>query len=205
MKKFYERYWKNQKTLSDFYYKLPVVKKFIPKEKGVRVLDFGCGKGAVLAEILKINPNLKITGADTSEEALKTIKKRFKKYKFYKVQDGEKLPFERNTFDFILALDVLEHIYDTQNAFSELSRILKPDGKILITVPYYGLIKNLIIALFFFDYIFEPYSPHIRFFTKKTLLTCLSRVKLKPLQTGCFGRFYPVSNGMYVLAEKRNS
>ncbi len=202
MKAFYERYWEHEEVLEDFNYKWPVIKKYVPKNQKIKILDFGCGKGKMLGEILEVNPEANIFGVDVSERALTFIKKRFPKQQFKKIEDGEKLPFKTNTFDFIIASDVLEHIYDTENAFSELARILKPEGKILISVPYNGRIKNVIITLFFYEFVFNPYSPHIRFFSRRSLKNCLKKVQLKPKKWGYYGRFFPLSNGMYVLAEK---
>lgn len=201
MKSFYNRYWKKQDVLNDFHYKLPIIKKMIPREGSLKVLDFGCGKGTILSQVLKVNPSLQATGADVSGEALKLAKKRLKKCKFIQIREGESLPFRTGSFDFILACDVLEHIYDTEQIFYELRRILKKGGKILITVPYNGILKNLIICFFYFDVVFDPYSPHIRFYTKKSILKCLSKADLKPLQIGYFGRFFPLSRGMFILAE----
>lgn len=202
MKKFYERYWDNQEVLDDFRYKWPVVKKYIPTKKNIRLLDFGCGKGVILQKILKINPALKITGVDVSDQALKVTRKKLPNQKFIKIDEGVILPFDDNTFDFITVLDVLEHVYDTQLIYKELARILKPRGKILITVPFYGLIKNLIIATFAFEFVYNPQSPHIRFYTKKSLSRELKQVYLKPLRFEYFGRFYPISHGMLCLATK---
>lgn len=202
MSKFYEDYWQNKEVLEDFSYKWPAIKRFIPQEIKINILDFGCGKGRILQEIIKINPNASITGVDVSKTAIKYTKGKFKKCKFIKINDGEKLPFRNNCFDFIIALDVLEHVYDTQNAFKELSRVLKPQGKILISVPYNGLIKNMIITLFFFEFIFDPRSPHIRFYTKRTLLHEIKSAGLTPIKFGYFGRFYPLSKGMFCLCEK---
>ena len=170
VKHYYERYWQDQETLSDFSYKWPIIKKFIPTDKDIKILDFGCGKGAMFSEIAKINPSAALIGVDVSEKALKSARKKVQNHSFILVKEGEKLPFKENCFDFIIASDVLEHIYDTELAFKELCRVLKHNGKILISVPYYGLVKNIIIALFFFDYIYEPTTPHIRFFTKKHCL-----------------------------------
>jgi SAM-dependent methyltransferase len=50
--------------------------------------------------------------------------------------DLSSLPYRNNTIDFISALDVLEHIYEDQLAVSEMSRILKKNGLIVITVPH---------------------------------------------------------------------
>lgn len=57
MPAFYERYWSgNAKVLSDFDLKWPTLSKFIPTEKNIAILDFGCGKGHILSEIAKLNP-----------------------------------------------------------------------------------------------------------------------------------------------------
>lgn len=50
--------------------------------------------------------------------------------------DGKTIPFADNTFDSILTSEVLEHIYNLEDILKELNRVLKPGGKILITVPF---------------------------------------------------------------------
>ncbi len=203
MKSFYERYWEKTDSLNDYSYKVKLIKKLVPKESNLEVLDFGCGKGAFIKDILSINPSLKITGADISQTAITAARKKFPKQKFYYLTSGGKLPFKDNSFDFILALDVFLHIYDTELIFNEITRILKPGGKLLITVPYYGLIKNIIIALIGFDEVYNPRNGSIRFYTKNTLLHEITDVGLKSLKFGYFGRFYPLSKGMYAVAQKR--
>jgi ubiquinone/menaquinone biosynthesis C-methylase UbiE len=202
MKQYYERYWKKQEVLEDFSYKWPVLKKFIPKKRNISILDFGCGKGVITVEIEKINRHAKIYGVDVSEDALQICRKKLPKHMFKKIVDGGKIPFPDETFDFIIASDVLEHVYDTENAFLEISRVLKKNGKLLVSVPYNGLLKRTIIAAFFFEKIFTAYTPHIRHFTKNTLHEALKLVGLNAFKTGYYGRFYPLSNGMFVLAKK---
>jgi ubiquinone/menaquinone biosynthesis C-methylase UbiE len=191
MKAFYERYWDRDAELEDFHYKWPIIKHLVPTTSAISILDFGCGKGKILHEMTKINPKADYTGVDVSQNGLNTAKKVIKKAKFALIADGGKLPFKDNSFDFVTALDVLEHVYDTHNAFAELARVLNPNGKILISVPYNGLLKNLIIILFFYEFIYNPYSPHIRFFTKKSMTSCLADVKLQPERFGYYGRVLP--------------
>ena len=202
MKKYYERYWDERKEMGDFKIKWKSLKANLPLGKNVQFLDFGCGKGLLLSEILKVNPDLKATGADVSETGIKFAKKALPSAKFILIKEGEKLPFKTNSFDFILAADVLEHVYDTDLIFSELARILKPGGKIFISVPYHGMFKNIIITLIGFDFYFDPKQPHIRFFTKNNLFKIVKEKGLKILKNGYYGRFYPISHGMYVVCEK---
>lgn len=50
--------------------------------------------------------------------------------------DGKMLPFSNNTFDSIIAIEVLEHIPNVEQILAELNRVLKPEGRILITTPF---------------------------------------------------------------------
>lgn len=151
----------------------------------------------------EINPQAEYIGLDISETALKSAAAILPECKFYKIEDGGNSPLENNSIDFVFSSEVIEHIYDTKNAFSEIARILKPGGQLLLTTPYHGLIKNLLIALFAFDKHFNPSGPHIRFFSKKSLSSLLQKYGFKVLKYGYYGRFYPASHSIYVLAEKK--
>lgn len=202
MKSFYERYWEKKETPKDYSYKADLIKKLVPLEKNLRVLDFGCGKGIIIRDMLVINPSLKITGIDVSKTAIAAAKKRMPEHKFYTIQEGQKLPFKNNSFDFITAFDVLLCVYDTELIFKELSRVLKPKGMLVITEPYYSLLKNIIIAFVGYEQVFNPRGPAIRFYTKKSLMREIRAVGLSPLTFGYFGRFYPFPRGMYVICKK---
>lgn len=64
-------------------------------------------------------------------------------------------------------------------------------------------IKNLLIVLFAFNRHFNPTGSHIRFFSKKSLFGLLQKYGFKVLKYGYYGRFYPVSHSIYILAEKK--
>lgn len=202
MKPFYERYWKAKEELGDFSYKWPVIKQLMPKIPKIALLDFGCGKGKILGEILKINPTIKAYGADVSDRAISFVKRKYPHCSFVVHEEGKRFPFKSNFFDFITALDVMEHVYDTETTFKELARVLKPGGFLLVSVPYNGFIKNVVIALFFFDFFYDPYTPHIRFYTRKSLVRCINKAGLHNVKFGYYGSFFPVWKGMYILAKK---
>lgn len=48
----------------------------------------------------------------------------------------KKFPIEDNTYDNVVTMNVIEHIFETHNIFSEVSRVLKPGGLFVSTVPY---------------------------------------------------------------------
>jgi len=113
-----------------------------------KVLDLGCGNGRYY-ELLK---DTNYTGVDNSEELIKLAKKKYPKAKF-SVADGLNLPFDNNTFDAIYSIAVLHRIPSYQfrlNFFKEAKRVLKKDGKLIITVwslPFNGFNKKNIFLL----------------------------------------------------------
>jgi SAM-dependent methyltransferase len=203
MKKFYDRYWDGTPAeLADFQIKWPLLSQFIPKSTNTKILDYGCGKGKILSEIYKINPKSKLYGADISKIALEFASKNVPEAKIVFVDNDQKVPLHTHSLDFVISLDVIEHIYDTEKVFLEFNRLLKQNGTLLLSVPYYGLVKNIVIALIGFETVYNPITPHIRFYTKNTLINLVKRFGFEPLQFGRYGRFYPVNNGMYLLAKK---
>lgn len=201
---FYNLYWEKRrgKYLEDFSFKWPVLKKILPSKDSQKFLDFGCGTGKLIREMNLLHPKNKYLGIDVSESAIKVAKKSTPWASFYVVQDGNKFPFKNASFDFILAADVIEHVYNTKETFSELVRVLKKGGQILITTPYYGFLKNLLIISFGFDQVFDPMGGHIRFYTKKSLFSTLKAEGFNIVKYGYYGRFYPISRAIYVLAKK---
>jgi 2-polyprenyl-3-methyl-5-hydroxy-6-metoxy-1,4-benzoquinol methylase len=89
-----------------------------------KILDAGCGEGVLVEKYARQGWN--IQGVD-------------KNYASSYVREGSitRLPFEDNTFDTLLCLDVLEHLYynDQGEAISEIRRVVKPDGVILFSCP----------------------------------------------------------------------
>lgn len=204
MEGFYERYWSGKPTgkLSDFDRKWPVLTPLVPREHGLTILDYGCGNGEIIAEMLRINPHARYIGVDVSETAVAAARQRLPDVTFHCVPDGDRVPLETGGADFILCSEVIEHVYDTEATFHEFARLLQPGGRILLTTPYHGLVKNLLISLLAFDRHFDPTGPHIRFFTKGSLFRCLRTVGIEPMRHGLIGRFFPISMAIYVIAQR---
>ena len=93
-----------------------------------KVLDFGCGKKPY--QSLFINAREYI-GVDYEGEG--HSHKNEQVDVFY---DGKTIPFENNTFDSIFCSEVLEHIFNPDEILSELSRVVKCGGKLLLTCPF---------------------------------------------------------------------
>ncbi|MFH1038894.1 MAG: class I SAM-dependent methyltransferase [PVC group bacterium] len=96
------------------------------------ILDIGCGTGATLKRLEILGG---ATGVDISPEAVRCSRKRG--CRDVRLMEGDRLPFPDSSFDLVIALDVIEHIDDDLGALIEYRRVLKPGGRILLTVPAY--------------------------------------------------------------------
>jgi ubiquinone/menaquinone biosynthesis C-methylase UbiE len=102
------------------------------------MLDIGCSNGQHTIKAAKHVK--KIIGIDVDTQELEKAKreaarKRIKNIKFEKASAEEKLKFKSESFDKILFLDVLEHLHNQDLALSEVRRILKQKGILLLAVP----------------------------------------------------------------------
>lgn len=97
------------------------------------VLDLGCGDGTLL-DSLKLKGN-DAEGLDLSQEAVKKCITRGHKVKLFDFSDN-KLPYGDNSFDYVVMLDVLEHLYDPDNLLVEAKRVSKKF--LIISVPNFS-------------------------------------------------------------------
>jgi SAM-dependent methyltransferase len=97
-----------------------------------RVLDAGCGSGRTLEQLRDLG---EVSGIELSPDAAGVARSRGE----FDVRIGrlEELPWEGATFDLITCLDVIEHTPDDRLTLSELRRVCKPAGRLLVTVPAY--------------------------------------------------------------------
>ncbi|MEK7171408.1 MAG: class I SAM-dependent methyltransferase [Patescibacteria group bacterium] len=100
----------------------------------IKLLDIGCGNGR-LYDFLKNEPII-YTGIDNNKNLLTLAKKQHKKAKF-KYASATKLPFSANSFDTVWCIAVLHHLPTKGlrlKACREMKRVLKKNGKLMITV-----------------------------------------------------------------------
>lgn len=108
---------------------------------GKNVLDVGCGDGVFLERLARTY-SINGTGIDISPKSIERAKKTSLKSLRFIVADSADLPFADNSFDYVLSFDTLEHVGDPESlvrteikqkkAVSEMARVLKPGGKLLI-------------------------------------------------------------------------
>ena len=107
-----------------------VLKKFFKNKSGLKILDVGCGTGAVI-EYLRLK-NQQAIGVDASDIAIDYCRQ---KNLPVEKSEAHKTKFSGETFDVVLALDLLEHLENPEEAIKEMKRILKQGGLLIATVP----------------------------------------------------------------------
>jgi SAM-dependent methyltransferase len=131
--------------------------------EGDRVLDLGCGAGRFLAGLDNA------VGVEIAEHAAERARRNVPGADVRLLEPDGSLPLGHGEIDLVWCSEVLEHIADVAHALLEIRRVLKPDGRVLITVPYHGRIQAAGIALTRFDRHFDPLGQHLRFFTRSSL------------------------------------
>lgn len=109
----------------------PWLLKQIHLKTNMKVLEIGCGNGALWKENLEVLPNdISITLSDISEGMLRDAKESIgKDTRFsYKRFDCHKIPYKENTFDVVIANHVLFYFDDIDDVLEECKRVLKKDG-----------------------------------------------------------------------------
>jgi len=117
------------KERKKFYYNslTKTLRKNVPK--GGKILEIGCGTGSLLN---KLEFNLAV-GVDIAKNMIKIAKRKNSRENLYfLVADAEFLPF-KNKFDFIIMVDLIEHLDDIYSSFKELRGFCNQNTKIVIT------------------------------------------------------------------------
>ena len=145
---------------------------------GSVVLDAGCGSGRHLRALAKL-PDLKLVGIDCNAkdaaDALIGLKNMPDALSYdYRVEtaDINALPFDNAAFDCVICSEVLEHIPEHEKALSELVRVLKPQGHLVVSVPRYFSER---ICWFISSEYHSNEGGHIRIYKKKQLRKMLDR------------------------------
>ncbi len=104
------------------------VLELLKNEKTGRMLDAGAGEGDLTRRLIQMG--FDVEACDLLPEQFKLANRECKKVDFNKA-----LPYSNGSFDFIVCVEVIEHLRNPWHLISEFKRILKKKGKLIITTP----------------------------------------------------------------------
>ena len=145
--------------------------EFVRRLSARRALDLGCGDGRLTSELRAA----RVFGADVSEVALERARARLPAAELRALSPGEALPYPDCDFDLVLCAETLEHVQDVQGLLSEARRVLEPRGRLALTTPAHGRLTGLDVLVRGLERRFDPFSPHLRFFTAGSLRGALEQ------------------------------
>ena len=152
-----------------------LIRNIIKPQRKLKILDIGCGTGSEIDFFTEFG---EITGIDSSKEAINLCLKRGLEKKVIEA-NAEKLSFPDEIFDLILCLDVLEHIQYPEFAIAEISRLLKKEGFVVLTVPAFAWLWSE----------HDKVSGHFKRYNIKELKSILQLKNFKLIKMSYFNTF----------------
>lgn len=199
-----ERYgWEDSDKARAHDYIGPLVIRELRRRNAKRVLDLGCGNGA-LSHALSAE-GFDVVGCDADEDGIEIARRGRGSFKVVSVYDDPEMLGEKN-FDAVVSAEVIEHLF-LPRYLPEFSRaVLREGGYLIVTTPYHGYIKNLALSVLNkWDKHLDPLwdGGHIKCWSKKTLTQLLYECGFVVEGFHGLGRFPYVWKSMAMVARKR--
>jgi len=179
------------------------VKKYMLGKSRKKVLiDIASGSGYVAIEMAKFGLN--VIAIDLTPEAINNLNKYKKQFSLHSLTIkkcfAEKIPLPDKSVDFIVANAILEHIPNEKEAINEWKRILKPHGKMLITVPL--KLRYVWPFLWLVNYLHDKRIGHLRRYDLQSLQAKFSLKVSKVFYTGHLLKVISVIMAFFVKNQK---
>ncbi len=146
-----------------------LVKQLLPSGRRLHLLDIGCGTGKLLEELQGYGEAF---GIDFNLQAIRFCHRRRLKRVYLDKFPKLRSSLRRQTFDVVTCLDVLEHIDSETTALRTIKKLLRPGGRLIMTVPAYPWL---------FSY-WDEMSGHYRRYSRDHLLRVLRKTGLEPIK-----------------------
>jgi 2-polyprenyl-3-methyl-5-hydroxy-6-metoxy-1,4-benzoquinol methylase len=168
-------------------------------EPGMRVLDVGCGEASFAAALAEAGAH--VVGIDAAQEPLRRARERHPRLELRRVAEGEQWPFADSSFDLVWAGEVIEHVADTAAWLSELRRVLRSGGSLVLSTPTNGRMELALAAVSAraFARRFDPLADHLRYYSRATLTRLIEGFGFYDVRVRTLGRL-PGRRGLLLHA-----
>lgn len=184
----------------------PVLAQLKRHLQGTHILDAGCGNGAFAKRLTELE-GLDVCGVDLSQSGVKIAREICPRGRFALASvDDELVKLFGRPFDAVVSLEVIEHLYDPRAFVESIRNVLRPEGLFIVTTPYHGYLKNLVMALTNkMDHHFTALwdGGHIKFWSRKTLTRLLEEKGFEVIDFAGAGRFPYLWKSMILTARVR--
>jgi 2-polyprenyl-3-methyl-5-hydroxy-6-metoxy-1,4-benzoquinol methylase len=171
-----------------------------------RVLDIGCGNGALAGTLSAAG--FDVTGCDDDVGGIAIARQAIPAARFEAIGVyDEPARLGATGFDVAVATEVIEHLFRPAALPRFAAAVLKPNGHLILTTPYHGYLKNLVLSLTNgWDRHFSPLwdGGHVKFWSPATLTQLLNQEGYDVVRVVGAGRLPWLWKSMVVVARKRN-
>lgn len=195
--------WKDTEVQGSQQYIAPALITTLQRIRAHRVLDLGCGNGS-LTRILA-EAGFDVLGCDADRQGIDHAKNMGGKFTVVSVYD-DPANLGHNNFDAVVSAEVVEHLFSPHRLPAFAAAVLKSGGYLIVTTPYHGYLKNLVLSLFNkWDTHADPFweGGHIKFFSRKTLSRLLEEGGFDVIDFQGLGRFPLLWKSMLLVAKAR--
>ena len=157
------------------------------------LVDAGCGNGSNLNDIVTKYPYARFIGIDNYKPDLEIAKTTLRGKADFLLCDCLDIQLDTKTIDIVLSNQVIEHIAEYEKYVSEIKRILKDKGLLIISTPNFLHPRNVLLKLFFQKPIMrwennrnlplDEYRGHIKEFLEDELISLLEKHNFKLLES----------------------
>lgn len=172
-----------------------------------RVLDLGCGNGALAGQLHSLG--FEVCGIDRDAEGVEIARQRYPGVRFHRIgveDDPAGLLAHEAPFDAVVSTEVIEHLYSPHLLPAFAARVLARGGHLVLTTPYHGYLKNLAIALtdkWDHHHTALWHGGHIKFWSRKTLSSLLAERGFEVHRFGGVGRLPYLWKSMVIVARSK--
>ena len=146
-------------------------------DRPLNILDLGCGNGSLTNAIAQQGYN--IAGIEESASGIEFARKSYPDCQFIQASIYDPPDKEHyHAYDVVMAVEVIEHLFSPTALLRASRQYLKPGGRLILSTPYHGYLKNVVLALTgsmdkHYGVLYE--GGHIKFFSVKTLTQLLEQ------------------------------
>lgn len=196
--------WQDTELTEANHLLIPDILAQLPQE-AVRILDLGCGNGT-LATALQARGH-EVVAVDASADGIELARQHFPgiRFEIASVYEDTFAEIVGGDFDFVISMEVIEHLYWPRKLIEAGYTVLKPGGRMIVTTPYHGYLKNLALSLaggWDKHFTVDWDGGHIKFFSRQTLTQFMQDAGFGDVDFRGVGRITGLWKSMILTGQK---
>jgi 2-polyprenyl-3-methyl-5-hydroxy-6-metoxy-1,4-benzoquinol methylase len=154
-------------------YLAPEIVRLLKQLGARKVLDLGCGNGALCGLLHQMHYD--VAGVEYDSAGVQLASEKYQDVDFFNLgvqDDPVEVVMKRGLHDIVISTEVIEHLFSPHLLPQFAAKVLEPGGKLIITTPYHGYLKNLVLSISNHWDVHHTalwHGGHIKFWSRETL------------------------------------